>query len=279
VTTVMMQAEQAARYPSPFDAIAERYDDTFSSSIIGQLQRGAVWDEVSKHFHPGDRILDLGCGTGIDAHFLAEQGMHVIACDKSAQMLRVADRRIGSLSRTSGSAQLRLLPAEEISSLNSSAPFDGALSNFGAVNCVGDIAKLARDLAILLKQRSSLLLCVIGPVCAWETVWYLLHAKPGKAFRRFNRRSVPARLEGGDAFNVYYRSVRPLQSVFAPHFRLKSIRGIGVTVPPTYVEAWARRFPGIVRLGAIADRYLGSCPGVRGLADHLLLRFERTGTD
>ncbi len=275
----MMPAIPTAPCSSPFDAIAEQYDATFSSSIIGQLQRGAVWDALVKSFRPGSRILDLGCGTGVDACFLAERGMNVIACDKSVQMLRVAGRRIAGLPHTAGSVQLRLLPAEELSILSIDGRFDGAYSNFGAVNCVGDIAKLASDLALILKPRASLFLCLIGPVCAWETVWYLLHGKPGKAFRRFHRRSVLAKLEGGETFDVYYRSVRSIQSVFAPEFCLKSVRGIGAAVPPSYVEAWARRFPGIVRLAASADRYLGFCPGVRGFADHVLLRFERTSQE
>ena len=275
----MMPAIPTAPCSSPFDAIAEQYDATFSSSIIGQLQRGAVWDALVKSFRPGSRILDLGCGTGVDACFLAERGMNVIACDKSVQMLRVAGRRIAGLPHTAGSVQLRLLPAEELSILSIDGRFDGAYSNFGAVNCVGDIAKLASDLGLLLKPRANLLLCLIGPVCAWETVWYLLHGNPGKAFRRFHGRSVPAKLEGSEAFDVYYRSVRSIQSVCAPDFCLKSIRGIGVAVPPSYVEPWARRFPAIVRLGASADRYLGFCPGIRGLADHVLLRFERTAQE
>ena len=276
MTAAIPQTEQAASYSSPFDPIAERYDDSFTSSIIGQLQRQAVWDEVMKNFHPGDRILDIGCGTGVDAYFLAEHAMDVVACDQSAQMLRVASQKIARLSSTAGSVQLRPVPAEEISSLRADGQFDGSLSNFGAVNCVSDISKLAGDLALLLKPRASFLLCMIGPICAWETAWYLLQGKPAKAFRRFHRGGVPTRVQGGETFNVFYRSVRSMQSLFAPALQLKSIRGIGVAVPPSYVESWACRFQRLARWGAKADRYLGAFPGIRLLADHILLRFERT---
>ena len=276
MTLAFTQIEPAASYSAPFDAIAEQYDRTFSSSMIGQLQRAAVWREFRKSFRAGDRILDIGCGTGVDACFLAEHGIDVIACDKSSQMLRVAAQKIAALPTTAGSVQLRRVPAEEISSLSKDGPFDGAVSNFGAVNCVSDVAKLARDLARLLKPGASVLLCVIGPSCAWETAWYLLCGKPGKAFRRFRRGGEPAKLEGGETFNVYYHSVRSMRSVFAPAFRLESVHGIGVLVPPSYLEPWARRFPRLTRLAAEADRYLGLCPGVRGFADHILLRFERT---
>jgi ubiquinone/menaquinone biosynthesis C-methylase UbiE len=274
-----MQAKEAASQVSPFDAIAERYDNTFSSSIIGRLQRQSVWDELTKSFRPGDRVLDIGCGTGVDACFLAEHGVHVTACDNSAKMLRVAERRIAALPPTTGSIQLRAVAAEQISILNTEGPFDGAVSNFGAINCLPDIAKLAADLALLVRPGARVFLCLIGPVCIWETFWYLLHGKPAKGFRRFRQNGVPAKLQGGSTFEVYYRSASAIETMFKPQFRLKAIRGIGLVVPPSYVEGWAQRFPSLLRLAATADRFLASCPGIRGVADHMLLQFECTGHD
>ncbi len=262
-------------YSSAFDAIAKRYDATFSSSIIGQLQRRPVWDELRKTFHAGDRVLDIGCGTGVDACFLAERGVKVIACDSSMSMLQVAQRKVAKLS-FAGSVQLRVLPAEDISVLKDGAPLDGAFSNFGAINCVADIAKLASDLNLLLRPGASVLLCLIGPMCLWETVWYLLHGKVKKSIRRFQRGGVAAKLGDGAIVRVHYPSVRTIRDAFAPEFCLRGIQGIGVAVPPSYLEAWAGRFPGAMKMAANADKLLGRCPGIRLLADHVLLRFERT---
>jgi len=272
--TAAISPAAEVHYSSAFDVIAEQYDETFSSSIIGQLQRRPVWDELRKTFRPGDRVLDLGCGTGVDACFLAERGVDVVACDNSMRMLHVAQRRIANLPSAAGSVQLRLVAAEEISILNDCAPFDGALSNFGAVNCIADIAKLAGDLSFLLKPRANLLLCSIGPMCLWETGWYLLHGKFQKAFRRFHRGGVEAKF-GDGVVQVHYPSVRSLRDAFATDFSLKSIRGIGIAVPPSYLEEWVRRFPAMVKLGAYADLFFGRCPGIRMVADHVLLRFER----
>src|SRR5579863_2457607 len=80
-------------FSAPFDAIAERYDETFTDSKIGQAQRASVWKELAKTFHPGDRVLELGCGTGVDVWFLAQRGVTVVACDASPQMIAIAQRR------------------------------------------------------------------------------------------------------------------------------------------------------------------------------------------
>jgi SAM-dependent methyltransferase len=148
---------------APFDAIAERYDETFTSSKIGQAQRASVWKELEKAFHAGDRILELGCGTGVDACFLAQRGTTVFACDSSPQMIAAAQRNARDLitSTGAGAVDLQLLRAEEILSLRNRGPFDGAFSNFGALNCIENLRSLAVDLAALLKPGSSLLLCLM----------------------------------------------------------------------------------------------------------------------
>jgi hypothetical protein len=86
---------------------------------------------------------------------------------------------------------------------------------------------------------------------------------------------VTARLAEGATVRVHYPSVRLLARTFAPQFRLVSFKGIGVSVPPSYLETWANRFPGLFDLSMRADSLLGRCPGVRAFADHILLEFRR----
>jgi len=70
-----------------FDRVAASYDDSFTRTVIGQAQRKQVWKRLLKAFAPGDRILELNCGTGEDARFLAIRGRRIVACDGSAEMI------------------------------------------------------------------------------------------------------------------------------------------------------------------------------------------------
>ncbi len=271
-----MLVNQLQPYPAPFDAVAERYDETFTLSKVGQAQRASIWKELEKTFHPGDRVLELGCGTGVDASFLAQRGVTVVACDASPQMIAVARRGTQELNNI-GAAPVRLhqLRAEEVGSLREQGLFEGAFSNFGALNCVDNLRSLAIDLAGLLRPGASALLCLMGPCCAWEIAWYLGHGQPRKAFRRLRPGGVTARLAGQATVHVQYPSVRALARTFSPEFRLKFVKGIGVSVPPSYVERWAVGFPRAFDLCVRADSVLGHCPGIRVFADHILLRLER----
>jgi ubiquinone/menaquinone biosynthesis C-methylase UbiE len=269
-----MAVAQTQIYAAPFDAVAERYDEIFTTSKIGRAQRTAVWKKLEKAFRPGDRVLELGCGTGVDACFLADGGVRVVACDNSPKMIALTTRRVAEDAKLSF-VYPHLLAVEDMASLQNSGPFDGAFSNFGALNCVQDIRQFVRDLAILLKPGATALLCWMGPCCLWEITWYLAHGNPGKALRRFRRGGVTARLAGGAEVRVHYPSVRLLAQSFAPEFQVRSIKGIGVSVPPSYLEAWANRFPRFFDLSVRADLFLGRCPGIRAFADHILLEFRR----
>ena len=261
-------------YSAPFDGVADRYDQVFTASRIGQAQRSSVWKELEKTFHAGDSVLEIGCGTGVDACFLAERGVHVVACDSSPRMIAVTTQKLTN-DRNAALIQPRQLAAEEINSLQGGALFDGVLSNFGALNCVRDMRSLARDLAALLRPGATALLCWMGPCCLWETSWYLARANPSKAFRRFHRAGSPAQLSGGSTLQVYYPSLSSLARSFSPEFSLESLKGIGVAVPPSYLESSAQRYPGLLRAAVLADIFLGRCPGIRMLADHVLVKFTR----
>jgi ubiquinone/menaquinone biosynthesis C-methylase UbiE len=257
---------------SPFDAVAESYDQGFTFSKIGQAQRSAVWRELVRTFHAGDRVLEIGCGTGVDACFLAERGVNVVACDSSSAMIQVAARRVREMGVNT--VDLRNLAAENLAEIRD-APFDGVFSNFGALNCVEDLKAVGESLARLLKPGGTALMCFLGPSCFWEVVWYLFKGKPRKAFRRWHSSSVTADLAPESRLQIRYYWIRSLARIFAPSLRLRSWSGVGLLVPPSYVESLAKRFPKLLKLAEWADLPLSRCPVIRAGADHILVKFER----
>lgn len=248
---------------------AETYDRIFPETLVGQTQRDAVWRQLVHVFHRGQRILEMNCGTGIDAVHLAEVGVRVLACDLSPRMIELATRR--SLSaNTAKLTEFRVLPTEEIGHLTEEAPFDGAFSNFAGLNCVENLPSVARSLGKLLLPKAHLVICMAGRLSPWEMAWHLGHGDMKTAMRRLRSTSEDP------SVNVYFPTVRAIKRAFAPGFKLLDWRGIGIAVPPSCMESLVRRFPAFLNLLAFTDNVLGPCPVLRVLADCVLLHFERT---
>jgi SAM-dependent methyltransferase len=254
-----------------WDLTAETYDQIFPDTLVGQTQREAVWRQLARVFHRGQRVLEMNCGTGIDAVHLAAGGIQVLACDLSPRMIELATRR-SVAANTSRLIEFRVLPTEQIGHLAEEGPFDGALSNFSGLNCVADLSSVARGLGRLLRPRANLLVCMAGKIAPWEMAWYFGHGDVRAALRRLRSTAEDPRV------SVFFPTVRRIQEAFAPGFRMLGWRGIGIAVPPSCMEPVARRLPAIVKLLASADQFLGPCPLFRALADCVLLHFERAAT-
>lgn len=198
-----------------FDRVADSYDELFTHTAIGRAQRKQVWKELLAAFPQGSRILELNCGTGEDARFLAKEGRSVVACDASAGMIAVARRHQDKASDASA-IQYLYAANEDLAALCFEKPFDGAFSTFSGLNCLADFRSFACNLAKLVKPGGRALLCLWSRVCVAEVIWYLLHAQPKKAARRFSRKAT-ARL-GELTIPVNYPTVREMRYSFSPGF-------------------------------------------------------------
>jgi ubiquinone/menaquinone biosynthesis C-methylase UbiE len=240
-----------------FDKIAFRYDSLWSDTPVGRAQRSAVWRRLDPLFNEGGLVLDLGCGTGLDAVHLQSRGVSVYGIDSSAQMVEVARRR---------GIEADCCPIERLQYFD--LRLDGVISNFGALNCLASLASIADTLGRLVRSGGHLALCFMSRVCLWETAFYLLHGKAGKAFRRLRGRA-----NSSVGATVFYHSGAAIVSAFQKDFRLLDFCGIGVAVPPSYVTFltdWE-----VEQLSGL-DQRLGRLPILRSLADHRLYIFERT---
>jgi ubiquinone/menaquinone biosynthesis C-methylase UbiE len=255
-----------------FNTMAKDYDDHFTRSLIGRSQRNAVWKTLTQTFHSGDHILELNCGTGEDALFLSRNGISVTACDASNRMIEVARRRRAT-EAPFAPIQFYPLPTERLVELRSEAQFDGAFSNFSGLNCVQDLQRTAKDLASLVKPGAPLLLCMSTRFCISEVLWFLLHGNLKKALRRCSGETTAK--VGEFAIDVYYPTVREIKQVFSPYFVLRSCTGIGITVPPSYVESSICRFPKALLTLQAVDKVISKLPWLRVIGDHMLLHFER----
>jgi SAM-dependent methyltransferase len=252
-----------------FDSVAADYDGPRGNNLLIQDMRAEMWCWLDRVFAPASRLLDLGCGTGLDAVRMARRGHRVLATDWSTAMIaRTAARAVeeGVADRVETTA----VGAHELERLDSVGGFDGVYSNLGPLNCVPDLEVVSRACARLLKPGGALVFTVIGRICPWEIAHYLWRRRWSRAMVRFARQVVPVGMNRHTVWTHYY-SPREFYQPFAREFALTHYRGLCVFAPPPYVTALRERHAhGYEWLWRI-DRRTAGWPLLRSMGDHFLI--------
>ncbi len=251
-----------------FDSVASFYDGPFGNNEIVQRMRAALVSELTRRVRPGARLLDLGCGTGLDAAHLAALGYRVVAIDAAPQMVRRTRAR-ASAQAVGGRLTALELGIEALDRLSGEA-FDAIYSDLGALNCVPDLAAVAAGCAALLDAGGVLVASVIGRLCPWELAYYSARGDVRRAGLRLARTPVPVGLSGGTVWTRYYRPkefLRAFRGAFAP----EATRALGLFSPPPYLVGLDRRLPRAGRGLWWLDARLGALPVLRNAGDHFLM--------
>jgi SAM-dependent methyltransferase len=262
--------EQLLDTQHAFDSVAANYDGPLGNNALIQRMRSQLWQAVRRHVPAGGRLLDIGCGTGLDAAHFAAQQYEVVATDWSPQMIERTRARIvdnGLNDRVS----VRVLGAQDLWQLHGEC-FDGIYSDLGPLNCAPDLVAVAEACAVLLKPHGVLIVSVIGRVCPWEWLYYTTRGDRSRATLRQHREGVPVSLNGQRVWTRYY-SPREFYRAFERDFELLHYRGLSVFVPPPYLQR--DRFARAYRLLGWLDDRLTALPGLRDMGDHFLMVLTR----
>src|SRR5262245_14066874 len=150
-----------------FDRLAPDYDALTGGEIFQRLRR-RTHAVLARRFADGARVLEIGCGTGVDTVFLASRGTRVVACDPSEEMVSRSLRR---LAREKLDDRASVLPcglsdlASFLDALAEPSGFDGIISNFGALNCVESLAPLGALARRYLRPSGAIVLGLMSRVC------------------------------------------------------------------------------------------------------------------
>jgi SAM-dependent methyltransferase len=266
--TLQLRDTQAA-----FDSVAADYDGPRGNNELIQDMRAEMWRSLDAVFSPGDQLLDLGCGTGLDAVHLAQLGYRVTATDWSPLMIQRTIERAAACHVTDRVRASRL-GAHQLEDLRDSEVYDGAYSNLGPLNCVPDLADVARECARLLKPGGLLVFTVIGRYCPWEIAHFTRRARWARAAVRFARKPVPVGMNKHTIWTRYY-TPREFYQQFKRQFSLQQYRGLCVFAPPPYLTSVREKYPRLNGALWRLDRRISGWPLVRGMGDHFLIVMKK----
>jgi SAM-dependent methyltransferase len=268
-TAQSTDAPQLGDTRAAFDSVAADYDGPRGNNLQIQDMRAEMWRWLERVFRPGSKILDLGCGTGLDALHLAHRGLRVTATDWSPLMVKRTIERIRA-NGVEGLVNALNLGAHELQQLPESGSYDGAYSNLGPLNCVPSLGYVSTECARLLKPRGILLFTVIGRYCPWEIAHYLRLGRWERVKVRFARRVVPVGMNNHTIWTRYY-SPREFYRAFRSDFSLLHIRGVCLFAPPPYLTEFPKKFPRLYAALRRMDRLVAGWPVLRAYGDHFLI--------
>jgi len=97
------------------------YDRGIKIITLGQIQ--GIQERIAEFVQPGDRVLEIGCGTGSLALLCAKRGAKVVGIDTSPPMLAEAQKKVKAAGMEHR-IELRLMDATTIADHFEPASFD-----------------------------------------------------------------------------------------------------------------------------------------------------------
>ncbi|MFI5135093.1 MAG: class I SAM-dependent methyltransferase [Chitinophagales bacterium] len=254
-----------------FDLAASAYDEEFTHSLIGKLQRQRVYFFLKKILTDQSlRILEINCGSGEDAVWLAQQGHHVTATDASPKMIELVRKKI-SESKLEEKISTAICDFDDLKNKFQSEKFDFIFSDFGGLNCVSgdELEKLSADFSSLLVPGGKFIAVIMGRKCWWERSYFLMKGKSRDALRRNSKELVEAKI-GESTVPTWYYSPKEFQNLFLNEFQKIRVRPVGLFIPPSYLNPFFEKKKWLLSILNLLEKMF-SLSFLSDFADHFLI--------
>jgi len=159
--------------------------------------------------------------------------------------------------------------------------FDVVFSNFGPLNSVYSLQRLAAALHRVVRPGGTLVLSVLGKLCFQEIVFFLATGQVRRTTRRL-RSWTTVQMPSGAALQLRFLGPTAVASAFRDRFVVEHVRSLGAIAPASFLDAWlpslARRADCYLRT---LERAAARTPALRwataSIADQFIVTFRAEG--
>lgn len=256
-----------------FDAAAQQYDDIFTNSEIGKLQRARVWNYLDSVLPKASiNILELNCGTGEDAIWLANKGHTVLATDISKEMINVTRSKVAKLN-LADKISVKQLDINKIETLPVNTKFNLVFSNFGGLNCLtkNELISLSKKIKNLLNSDGKFIAVVMPDFCMIESLYFFAKLN----FKNLFRRKKTQQVEINDSvIDTYYYNSNDFYKFFRNDFTVNNKIGIGLFIPPSYLNNLFKDKSITLNILNKLENIFGSNAFAASFSDHYLIELN-----
>jgi ubiquinone/menaquinone biosynthesis C-methylase UbiE len=264
-----------------YDRLAPSYDADIGANRIGTRMREVFRTALMRVFRPGQRVFEIGCGTGIDALWLARQGIEVVATDISDRMIEQVREKATHEALASRVACQKVAACDigVLANTFGEKSFNGGYCHAGALNMEPKLSRVPDGIRTLLSPGGHFVCSVINQTSLFETLFYPAVLRPRKAFRRLGN-TVPIPISRTLPLSRYvvpahFYSPKQLIRVFGDGFRVGRVQGLQIVLPPSNLAPYYETMLPLFRpLEALESMLSGVWP-FNEWGHHTILTFVR----
>ena len=263
--------EQESYVSEAFTKQSSVFDTIDYENRLVQLIRTNIRQHVLEHASANQSMLELNCGTGLDAVFFAEQGLYVHATDNAQGMLKQLEQKV-SQNNLQDKLTFERCSFNELNKLERKT-YHHVFSNFGGLNCAEDLSKVIKSLDTLMTTGSMAHLVIMPRYCGWEML-FALKGNFKLAFRRFKKTGTDSKVEGV-GFKTYYYSPKYVRKAFGNNYKMISLKAMGCFIPPTYMQEMEIKRPGLFKKLISLDKKNAHRWPFYNLGDHYIISVQK----
>lgn len=215
------------------------FDDLYTTNLLSEYMRKKFREELVLHLKPQSHILELNCGTGMDTLYIAGLGHTILATDNADGMLQHIKAKVEQ-HQLHDRIQIQKCNFEHLEQLQPQT-FDHIYSNFSGLNCTQQLNKVLQSMTPLLNDKGKISIVIMPKICPWELIM-LFRGQFKTAFRRFKKGGTDAHIEG-TIFKCFYYNPNYVIKALKKDFKVVSLKGMSITVPPPFIEHFVERHP------------------------------------
>lgn len=251
-----------------FDHAAKNYDNHFTNSEIGKKQRNLVYENLQKQLKNTEKIIEINCGTGEDAIWLAQQGFQVTATDISKKMIEIAQSKSNVNHLTFKVLDINTLSEE-------TENFDFLFSNFGGLNCLTkkELALFFNSAAEILSDKGKMSLVIMPKNTIWEQFYFVLKLDFKAAFRR--KKEVAFANVDGEKVATYYYNPKDIVTLSETNFEFLEVKPIGFFIPPSYLEPFFKNKKSVLNGLTFLENKIKNRSFLSKYADHYIITLQK----
>lgn len=246
------------------------FDTLYKENKLSEYLRSTFRKEVLAQLKPNSSVLELNCGTGMDAVYFAEKGHTILATDNALGMLEQLNKKIKEKDLKECIKTLHC-SFHDLHKLDHEK-FDYIISNFGGLNCTDNLNGVLQQLSPLLNENGKITLVIMPKICPWELVM-IFKGKFKTAFRRF-KKQTPAHIEGV-SFLCYYYNPNYIINALKKEFKVLTTRGIFITVPPEFYANFIERYPKLFYVLSQIDKAICAFFPFTYTCDHYMITLQK----